>query len=434
MLRLELSHAHQRFFTSKNHFSPNTQITTKPGTSTADVKASSESKPLDLITLEIRRANLILSEHKVNQRKTSETKQILNSALRQSYFKFQTFGEFSEVTNSLNPKKSNLLIDLGEIEGDLPMNAQALHEVVIKHAPQLNEQLHQIIVKRPYNFPINYTVINSPYSSDTRKRLITHQLDKLTINTDHLRDTETESMPLTHHVIPVDMEFKLNLTSLELNAQLLPSLKTKYKLTKAASSGCVGSVTQFNLEVLDHQVCFIVLKANNGEPNAPPIDTFTLELPFLKASGRYRVDSTSCMAGPNPRLIYKAGGYHDVLVTAGPMEHTFSTDLLNQILFAEQSFRSELTFLLERLSVDRPSSSLPAAKPILFNLTFQGESENGPWLQLTASTPTSTAIRFTIGRNSEILYIPNLFRWSGIYINKSSNAKTRQYSKNSYRR
>jgi hypothetical protein len=51
------------------------------------------------------------------------------------------------------------------------------------------------------------------------------------------------------------------------------------------------------------------------------------------------------------------------------MDHTFSTDLLNQILFAEQSFRSELTFLLERLSVERPSSSLPAAKPILFNLT-----------------------------------------------------------------
>lgn len=77
--------------------------------------------------------------------------------------------------------------------------------------------------------------------------------------------------------------------------------------------------------------------------------------------------------------------------------------MLNQILFAEQSFRSELTFLLERLSVERPSSSLPAAKPILFNLTFQGEG--GPWLQLTASTPSSTAIRFTI--DSPIFILTN---------------------------
>lgn len=93
--------------------------------------------------------------------------------------------------------------------------------------------------------------------------------------------------------------------------------------------------------------------------------------------------------------------YHDLLVSIGPQELCFSTDLLNQILFAERSFRSELTFLLERLAVARPTSSLPASKPIYFNLTLQGEG--APWLSLTASTPTATAVRFTIDAPSAVL-------------------------------
>lgn len=81
------------------------------------------------------------------------------------------------------------------------------------------------------------------------------------------------------------------------------------------------------------------------------------------------------------------------------MEYVFSTDLLNQILFAEQSFRSELTFLLDKLSVERPSSiNQPSpftnSSPFLFTLSFRGEGE--PWVQLTASTPSRTAIRFTV--------------------------------------
>uniref|UniRef100_A0A915EB37 Bridge-like lipid transfer protein family member 1 C-terminal domain-containing protein n=1 Tax=Ditylenchus dipsaci TaxID=166011 RepID=A0A915EB37_9BILA len=88
------------------------------------------------------------------------------------------------------------------------------------------------------------------------------------------------------------------------------------------------------------------------------------------------------------------------------MNHTFSTDLLNQILFAEQSFRSEFSFLLDRLSSERPKTATGGAallnvNPILFNLELKGEGV--PWLQVTASTPTSTAIRFTIDSPHAVL-------------------------------
>ncbi|KHN73253.1 Uncharacterized protein Tcan_11964, partial [Toxocara canis] len=88
--------------------------------------------------------------------------------------------------------------------------------------------------------------------------------------------------------------------------------------------------------------------------------------------------------------------------------HTFTTDLLNQVLFAEQCFRSELTLLIERIAGDRPAQPAqppghptPTQYPFLFTLLVRGES--APWLQLTASTPTSTAVRLTFDNISATL-------------------------------
>lgn len=57
------------------------------------------------------------------------------------------------------------------------------------------------------------------------------------------------------------------------------------------------------------------------------------------------------------------------------MEHVFTTDLLNQILFAEQCFRTELISLIDRIIDDRtvrspaPSEQLPSQDPFLFTIT-----------------------------------------------------------------
>lgn len=101
----------------------------------------------------------------------------------------------------------------------------------------------------------------------------------------------------------------------------------------------------------------------------------------------------------------QASNYYDITIRVGQIKHTFSTDLLNQVLFAEHTFRSELAFLLERLSAERPTTSdttfVLSAPTLFFNLKLIGEGE--PWLQLTAATPTSIAIRFTIDSPSASL-------------------------------
>ncbi|VDM59518.1 unnamed protein product [Angiostrongylus costaricensis] len=94
----------------------------------------------------------------------------------------------------------------------------------------------------------------------------------------------------------------------------------------------------------------------------------------------------------------------------GQVNHSFTTDLLNQILFAEQSFRSELSALVTRLRAERSGwapattemSQVDKQPPMLFFLTVSASyfptvmGQGVPWLQLTAATPTATAVRFTI--------------------------------------
>ncbi|KJH51749.1 hypothetical protein DICVIV_02060 [Dictyocaulus viviparus] len=132
------------------------------------------------------------------------------------------------------------------------------------------------------------------------------------------------------------------------------------------------------------------------------MDTFTLALPAIAVNGEYTVDKGDTAPATSKTLLYREGGYLKMNVTVGQVNHSFTTDLLNQILFAEQSFRSELSALVSRLSVERTgwapvsTQTLQTEKqpPLLFFLTVKGQGV--PWLQLTAATPTATAVRFTI--------------------------------------
>lgn len=88
------------------------------------------------------------------------------------------------------------------------------------------------------------------------------------------------------------------------------------------------------------------------------------------------------------------------------MNHSFTTELLNRILFATQSFRAELASLVRSQKVPdtRPapvviSTSSADKSMMLFHVTVKGVTKANskePWLQLTAATPTATAARFTI--------------------------------------
>ncbi|KAE9555244.1 hypothetical protein FO519_001495 [Halicephalobus sp. NKZ332] len=373
---------------------------------------------LDHCTMSMKKASLIVSEHVGSNRGAVETKRILSCSLRES-------NVFFERTRKKEHQKVNnfLKVTLGEIEGNLPMHAQSIHEVVLRHGPQLNEQLHRIVSQpQPYTPMHEQIGVTGERSTaiaaePSTSNLILSKTPSKKRKSKHIRQPSIGIANLS--AIPtrpqMEIEFELKLIGLELNAMLLPSLRAKYRLDLATATGTSGDAASFAAEMPAHQLLFQVVKpADEGTSIAPaPVDTFTLPLPKIKASGNYQSAKVAAAKSPellhryrNPLLQFREGGYFDVELVIGNMEYMFSTDLLNQILFAEQSFRSELSFLLEKLSVERPASMTTAPvfsdpSPFLFNLTFRGEGE--PWVQLTASTPSRTAIRFTIdGPNATI--------------------------------
>uniref|UniRef100_F1KPJ4 Bridge-like lipid transfer protein family member 1 C-terminal domain-containing protein n=1 Tax=Ascaris suum TaxID=6253 RepID=F1KPJ4_ASCSU len=324
-------------------------------------KARVDKQVLDVLNASVQRANLILSEFVVG----SDAKHIVNFSVKASTF---TFKREQELDGTLH---SHLNLCVGDVEGDMPIHAQNLHEVVLRNAPQLNEQMTRLEYSEPT--PVG------EYSPHLQYR---------------------QAVAVVH--------FEIRVSSIELTAQLLPSLKTMYRLEEAESSGKTGSEAKFMAKLKKHVVHFTVNAPSDERRSSISWDTFTLALPHIHADGAYKASDMVSSQVQDESLQFREGGYIDIVLTIGKLEHIFTTDLLNQVLFAEQCFRSELTLLIERIAGDRlprpsqpPGHPSPAQYPFLFTLSVR--SESAPWLQLTASTPTSTALRLTFDNISATL-------------------------------
>uniref|UniRef100_A0A914RPV7 Uncharacterized protein n=1 Tax=Parascaris equorum TaxID=6256 RepID=A0A914RPV7_PAREQ len=153
-------------------------------------KTKVDKQVLDLLNASVQRANLILSEFVVG----SDAKHIVNFSVKASTF---TFKREQELDGALH---SHLNLCVGDVEGDMPIHAQNLHEVVLRNAPQLNEQMTRLEYSEP-------TLVGE-YSPHLQYR---------------------QAVAVVH--------FEIRVSSIELTAQLLPSLKTMYRLEEAESSG-----------------------------------------------------------------------------------------------------------------------------------------------------------------------------------------------------
>ncbi|KAK0421995.1 hypothetical protein QR680_007305 [Steinernema hermaphroditum] len=358
--------------------------------------ASGEPKPLltDSGNLSIKRASLYITE-KANNGASSNMMSNQKKNIIFSFMLRETQAKLERTMTGKDSTKHTLVkLLLGEIEGDMPTHAQFVHDVVMKHGTQLNEQLQM------------FTQNQQPLSS--------------VLNHDDLKPATTPTAPVPYpndkragfggsplKPPSVVVHFDVQITSLELNALILPSLKAKYRLDKACASGKTGQAAKINASVHDHVVSFHVLECNSSHP----IDTFSLKLPTIEVKVIYQSGDTSKLnTDIQFPVTYREGDFYDISANLGQVEHAFSTDLLNQILFAEQTFRSELSMLIDRFSSEQqkqrqnPSSaessftttSSATSTRTMFSLHVKGLG--APWMQLTASTPTSTAVRFTLDK------------------------------------
>ncbi|CAJ0955025.1 unnamed protein product, partial [Mesorhabditis belari] len=325
-------------------------------------------------------------KEKVDQ-KFEHQQHILDCSLQESHL---------TVTRKIPSEKdvnTFLRLSLGAIEGDLPMAAQSLHDVVLRHGPQLERQFDRLSAQ-----PTTTTTQNPPQSMNPLINEVTEENREIKENL-LIKATNPIGVPnLGGPRRIVKVAFNFEITSIELAAQLLPSLRMKYRIGQVHSQGITGEAANWTAELVKHEVRFTVQAETRSIP-----EHFSLPLPKINVIGTYEKVGNEGAPISAKQLHYREGGYLDVLLQFGRVDYTFTTDLLNQILFAEQSFRSEMSLLISRIRSSKPAPFAPSSneqtmgKPLLFSLKVEGLEEKGiPWLQLTASTPTSIAFRLTL--------------------------------------
>ena len=104
-----------------------------------------------------------------------------------------------------------------------------------------------------------------------------------------------------------------------------------------------------------------------------------------------------------PGLELLEGNYLYAVAEVGMLEHSLTTDLLNHLVFVQKVFMREINEIVQKVSGGGNAGPVGAQQ----NVTTQQDSSEKPLLysisvrlkgiQVTATTPTSNAVRFETG-------------------------------------
>ncbi|CAO4360577.1 unnamed protein product [Caenorhabditis nigoni] len=450
-----------------------TVITTNEEKKTATLtkKSVSSSSKIDDLTISITKMKLTLSEADNTNKKSDILRCTLNSSFLNIHTTLKSIGSAKEAIRSNsnivgNSVATTATLRLGALDGNMPMAAYSLHDIVMRHGKEFEQQLSRLAAQ-PASTPLSTNTPFSPHDQPLLTTINDHKKEAITepsVSTPQFKSpVNTPVGPavaystgikfnsqIARRVPVAEVSFIIELTSVEMTIQLLPSLQAKYRINRATSKGITGVQANWSILLDEHFFEFCVT-GQGGKT-----ETFRLQLPSVKCDGIYQAEQGTSSHKPSTdkKLIYREGGSLQMTVVLGSVNHIFTTELLNQLMFAEHSFRTELTALINRIrsssfvsstrspmsshsSNDRTNSTanlkllLPAQNPtvihvekppLLFTIKIRTKEEPSkdkerkekrdpktpkvgnmdtpekatPWLQLTAATPTQTAVRLTI--------------------------------------
>lgn len=443
-------------------------------TATLTKKSVSSTFKIDDLTVSIMKVKLTLSEADNTNKKSD----ILRCTLDSSFFNIHTTLKALGSSKDGNRSTSNVInhniattatLRLGALDGNMPMAAYSLTDVVLRHRKDLGQQLNRLVAQ-PASTPLSNNTPFPPNDQQLLAKVSDVVVPEPSVTTPQFKSlVNTPVGPavayssgvklngqLAKRVPVAEISFSIELTSIEMNIQLLPSLQAKYRINKATSCGITGVQANWSILLDEHFFEFCVSGKGKTE-------TFRLQLPSVRSDGIYQAEQGTSSHKPSTdkKLVYREGGSLQMSVVLGSVNHMFTTELLNQLMFAEQSFRTELAALINRIrsssfvtstwspmgsqtNSNRTNSAanlkllLPVQNsnvihvtkpPLLFSIKIQTKEfpnkekekkekerrdktpkagsvnqnqapppleKSTPWLQLTAATPTQTAIRLTI--------------------------------------
>ncbi|XP_034234984.1 transmembrane protein KIAA1109 isoform X3 [Thrips palmi] len=299
---------------------------------------------------------------------------------------------YSSMTKRSKDKNSGLLT-VGAVNIDIPQHPVALHGMMTRGSKQLSSTLQELRVSRTTSRVSRGAVpeegeVQAPQQSP-------HPQTAPTGVPPPSAKVQSESNLLQ----PLVMQFSVVLQSLSITAALLPSLQAQYKMDQVMSAGVTGSKAKFTVDLAQHSLSFTT-KLQVAEANLPP--EANIPLPHVHVAAEYISDSKN----PNESnfadgVVLRQGSYLNAVADIGEFENTLTTDLLNTLVFVQKVFMKEVNEVVQKVYggekpvpiwLEGEETSTSAIDRILFSLAIRIKR-----IQLTATTPTSSAVRLETG-------------------------------------
>ncbi|XP_017025561.1 bridge-like lipid transfer protein family member 1 isoform X1 [Drosophila kikkawai] len=348
-----------------------------------------------------------------------------------------TVGKSQTLYSSLSKRgkdKNSGLLSIGAINIDIPQHPVALHGMMTRSSKQLSSTLQELRVKRNSGRSTlrSHTAEEpeSPFharnsggnssaggmASEMRERTVSggagaqqhhqpHQQAARRAAASHMAQSKAGGAQAQHQnglLQPLVMQFNVLLQSLSINAALLPSLQAQYRMNHVSSMGVTGQRAKFVIDLPTHTLSFNTKIQN--EMNLP--SEACIGLPPVHVLAEYipdhRQDHTENIEG----IVLRQGGYVNASAEIGEFERCLTTDLLNHLVFVQKVFMREINEVLQKVyggekpvplwteeSGDNSGAVQESSlKRILFSINISMKR-----IQLTATTPCSSAVRFETG-------------------------------------
>ncbi|KAH8323336.1 hypothetical protein KR067_005364 [Drosophila pandora] len=350
-----------------------------------------------------------------------------------------TVGKSQTLYSSLSKRgkdKNSGLLSIGAVNIDIPQHPVALHGMMTRSSKQLSSTLQELRVKRNSGRSTlrSHTAEEpeSPFharhsggassgagvASEMRERTVSggggggvggggafhQQTQQAARRAAHMAQSKTGTASQHQNGLlqPLVMQFNVLLQSLSINAALLPSLQAQYRMNHVSSMGVTGQRAKFVIDLPTHTLSFNTKIQN--EMNLP--SEACIGLPPVHVLAEYipdhRQDHTENIEG----IVLRQGGYVNASAEIGEFERCLTTDLLNHLVFVQKVFMREINEVLQKVyggekpvplwteeSGDSASGVQESSlKRILFSINISMKR-----IQLTATTPCSSAVRFETG-------------------------------------
>ncbi|XP_022257396.1 uncharacterized protein KIAA1109-like, partial [Limulus polyphemus] len=287
--------------------------------------------------------------------------------------------------------RNSALLTIGPVHINIPQHPVALHGMVTRSSRQLSTTLQELRSSR------QSSRINR-HAEDYGTGVISHSPQP---QVDTYRNYRTAA-PEHHLIHPIIIQFSIIVDSLTVGAALLPSLQAQYQMGQVISMGVTGSKAKFTIDLPQHTLSFST-KVPPSEANLP--SSACIDLPPVHISAEYIQDSatsaTTKMDSFTDGVVLRQGSYVSAMAEIGTFEHSLTTDLLNHLLLAQKVFMKEVNEVVQKMSgTDKPVPILieeektpeSQMRRLLFSLQLRLKG-----IQITATTPTSSAVRLETG-------------------------------------